>query len=308
MVVGMGFRMKNKIFLTLILLVQALGCMKAPEKKIEYGQEVPVDLVVKVMKTAIGPSDSPEQILKDEFLNIETTREIRGRPEIDLLSQVAITVVDRKVTKNQWQIKNTEEIKNYDLEHPSDSPPAIIREDHQCINKNSFKRETCEIEDSLNILDLTSKKYKESMNDLTNTSRHFNFLFEDQIYPFKQLNPKSNSDDEPIITFHNLSSEKVSIAPPKAVVESEKCNNIPNCKINVTVVEFDQVNWAIDLQGYKIHYKFVISPDVPQLSRRLQVCKQGSVQVRVPDKPIEEAPRFLVTFCDTVVNFKSGSL
>jgi len=310
--------MKNKYLFVVILMTQSLGCMKDTDKKVEYGPEVPIDLVVKVMKTAIGSTDTPEQILNGEFTDIVTTREIRGQPEIAVLSQIALTVVDRKESTNQWQVKNTEQIQYYNLENPKNNPPLIIREDHQCWNKSSLNMENCEInvlaqkQLSHPIQKQSSQEYKESINDLMNTKRHFNFSFEDQIVPFKQMQTSVCVTDpenpDSICTYHNVSSKKMKIAPPQAVQQSANCANIPNCQINVTVVEFDEVHWEFSVDGYKLHYKFVISPDVPQLSRRLQICKQGSVLVPISNKPLEEAPRFLVTFCDTVANFIPGSL
>lgn len=322
MALGLGFRMKMKLGLIFIMLGQALGCMKDSDKKIVYGPEVPLDTVVSSLKNAIGPTDSPEQIAKNEFVAYETTRQIRGLPEISLLSQTAITVVDKKVTTNQWQINNTEELQFYDINDPSKKLPKIIREDHQCWKKSSKELSDCEIDvaknnfkKALNEAASQSRQYKEWANDLTNSSRFFNFSFEDQIYPYKQMASKkclfANSDNPnaPTCSYHQVSSQKYKIDPPRAVKNSSNCRNIPNCQIDVTVVEFDEVNWDADpVDGYKVHYKFVISPDVPQLSRRLQICKQGSVQVKIPDKPIEEAPRFLVTFCDTVVDFIPGTL
>lgn len=313
MALGMGFHMKNKLFLITIILMQTLGCMKDLDKKLTYGPEVPRNIVVSSLKTAIGPTDSPEQILKDEFVHFETTRQIRGIPEVSLLSQTAITVVDRKVTTNQWQINHVEVLQNYDLSDSNNVPPKIISEDHQCWEKSSQNASECEI-------DVAAKKqsnkmaqdYKEAANDLTNTDRFFNFSFEDQIYPFKQMGTKQCIFEDPEIptecSYHNVSTKTFKAVPPAAVKNSDNCRNIPNCLIDVTVIEFDEVNWDVDPEGHKIHYRFVISPDVPKLSRRLQVCKQGSVQIKIPDKPIEEAPRFLVTFCDTVLDFIPGTL
>lgn len=314
MAVGLGLCMKNKLFLVALVLLQTLGCMKDSDKKIAYGPEVPLDLVVRSLKTAIGPTDSPEQILKEEFVYFETTRQIRGIPEISVLSQTAITVVDRKVTSNQWQINSVEEIQYYNLNDSTNIPPKIIREDHQCWEKSSNVFSECEIDVAVkNKQNKPSREYKESANDLTNTSRFFNFSFEDQIFPFKQMNTKhcvfGNPEDKTEeCSYHNISSKTYRVEPPPAVNNSANCQNIPKCLIDVTILEFDEVNWKYDPEGYKIHYKFAISPDVPKLSRRLQVCKQGSVQIRIPDKPAEEAPRFLITFCDTVVDFIPGKL
>jgi len=321
-------------FIKAALLLQLIGCLKEPDKKIKYGPEVPVDLVIQSLKSAQGPTHSPLQILKGESVKIETTREIRGRPVIDVLTKLSIEVLETKETSHQWQVRSKEIFKHYDLDAPFQEPPEIIDEDHQCWIKENMKREDCEIDSMTAFLgDTITSQANSSRNansasdsqnlskkpiyDLLNTERHFSFLMEEHLYPYKQLlplkyqsvdNPATGSSEFQSRTFHNHTVTKVILAPPAAVQNAENCQGIPNCKINATILEFDEVNWKLDPNGYKIHYKFAISPDVPQLSRNLQVCKQGSIQVKLPDKPIEEAPRFLVTFCDTVLDFKRGTL
>lgn len=289
------------------------ACVKAPDSKVEYGSAVSFKSVIEALENASGPDDSPEHIHKEEFAEIITTREIRGQAKVDLLSQVGITVVDKSITSHQWQIKTTEALLLYDLNNPSQTPPLIIREDHQCWDQTSLRLSNCEIDANNQLnkrnLEPTSDRLKESLNDLNTTARHFNFIFEDQVYPFKQMEPDQclfSGTNQRHCTYHDLNTQQLTIDPPKSVQDSEYCENLPDCKINATIVEFDEVNWKYAAEGYKIHYRFVLSSDVPQLSRRLQVCKQGSIQVKIPEKPIEEAPRFLVTFCDTVVNFKQG--
>lgn len=282
----MGFGMIRISFVSSLVLFM-VGCIKEPKTEIVYGPEVPSQKLASTLQEAMGVNDSPGLIRKEEFVGREATRLIRGRPVLDIMGTTEVTVVERTETATQWQINDVEKIQNYDPSDATKTPPPIIREDHKCWSKESLDREECEI---------PTRALLE--NSLAPRSLQ-------AIQPFSVFQ-QSTSSPEKTVTFHNLAVTQFQDSPPEDVKKDPACGNIPNCQINVTQIEFDRVNWASDPNGYKIHYKLKVSQDVPQMSRILESCQQGSVQILQPGGDPKTAPRLLVTFCDTVKNFLPG--
>lgn len=270
---------------TFLCLLTLTGCIKEPKTEIDYGPEVPQTKLASELQLAIGESDSPALLRKEEFVGRETTRVIRGRPVIDVLSTTEVTIVERNETARQWQIKDVEKVQSYDPGDPTNTPAPIVREDHKCWNKATFEREECEI---------ALKAFRNQPS-----------LVEERLKPMSHFQTKAN-DPAKTVTYHNLIITKTQEPPPDAVVKDAGCRGINNCLINVTQMEFDRVDWTENTEGYKIHYTLKISQDVPSMSRFLQSCQQGSVQVLQPGQDEKTAPRYLVTFCDTVKNFIPG--
>lgn len=272
-----------------ILLAAALlsGCIKSPKKDLIYGPEVSPQKLASELEQAVGLNDSPGLIRKDEFVGRETTRVIRGRPVLDILNSTEVTVVDRIETATQWQIKDVERIQNYNPGDPTQTPPPIVREDHKCWNKESLERVECDIVPA-------SHRFFSSAGSL-----------DEMLKPFSHFQQNAAPEDK-TVTYHNLEVTKMKAAPPGAVAQDSNCQGIPNCQIDITHIEFDRVNWTENPEGYKIHYSIKVSQDVPQLSRFLESCQQGSIQVLQPGQSPESAPRYLVTFCEAVKNFIRG--
>lgn len=284
----MGLCMKPCLISTLVFLF-TLGCVKEPTQEIDYGVEVPKEEVASTLQKAVGSTDSPGLIRAEEVVLREITRFIRGRPVLDILSTSEVTVVQKIETANQWQVKDVEKLQNYDPTDPTNISQPIVREDHKCWNKETLDIEECEI------VPLPLK----SLNVPSNIEGH--------LQPFSHFKQKS-VESEKTITYHNLKTQIFETSPPESVTKSPNCQEIPNCRITVTQIEFDRVNWTENPEGYKIHYTLKLSKDVPQMSRFLESCQQGSVQVLQPNQDPKSAPRYLITFCDTVKNFVAGKL
>jgi hypothetical protein len=277
-------KIQNVLCLVPLLII---ACVKEPKTELVYGPEVPKEKIAIELQKAIGLNDSPGLIRAEEVVLKETTRSIRGRPVLDILSTSEVTVVERIETQTQWQIKDVEKLQNYDPADPTNTPPPIVREDHKCWSKETLDREECE---------LAPSAFKNSVASKT---------AEQMLTPFGQFK-QSSVDPEKTISYHNLNIKTYQATPPSSVANDPTCRGIPNCLVNVTEVEFDRVNWTENPEGYKIHYTIKVSPDVPQLSRFLESCQQGSVQVMQPGQDPKSAPRFLVTFCESVKNFIPG--
>lgn len=276
--------------------IAGIGCLNPPETEVIYGPEVAPEVIAAALQEAVGEQDSPALIRREEVVLKEMTRIIRGRPVVDVLSTSELTVVEKMESPSQWQIKDVEVLQTFNPINPEERIDPIVREDHKCWNKTTLLRESCEL-----VLPLMRRPQKGSRSLKT-------MSFLGQIKPFEAFKQEAPPSNEKTVTFHNLTNKTYVGTPPSAVMSAPDCRGLSNCQIRITEIEFDRVDWLNTPEGYKIHYRLKISPDVPELSRFLEACQQGSVKIEGPNIDPKQAPRFLVTFFDTVRNFLPGQL
>ncbi|MNL47161.1 hypothetical protein D3C87_1699300 [compost metagenome] len=105
------------------------------------------------------------------------------------------------------------------------------------------------------------------------------------------------------LSCHNLKVSETVIAAPELVQRREDCGGLPDCKMRKKNISFD---WVLDvkrgssIEQQKVTYSVGISPDAPYLSRLMNYCYRGVVQVP------NSAQRVLVTICNDVKDFKIG--
>lgn len=67
------------------------------------------------------------------------------------------------------------------------------------------------------------------------------------------------------VTYHRLVTSERDEPPPSEVQAQPGCLGIPNCKIKVHHIEFDQVAWG-GSEPERVHFELTMSPDVPMLA------------------------------------------
>jgi hypothetical protein len=317
---GLGFDLK-KSFLGVVLLlvsffvsfVHVAGCVKQPGDDIDYGPEYRRSEVAESLKMALGEA-SPLDIKLNEFSQSDLTRAIRGRALIDLLETVGLSIVSRAENERQVQINLVEERVTYDLTD-SHNNKKLVREFLECTNKTTLRAENCEPIGSQPAPTFTPiptgapissgeplPTVNPSPTDVP--SLNVDYIVEQSLKLFPQMSQEDY--EEPRITYHQLKVTHRTTELKKQVKGLTDCSSYPYCLINVTDIEFDQVNWLAYNKGDKIHVKITTSKQVPFLSRILEKCQQGSVPIKQEGKPEKDWPRLLVTFCETVRNFEKG--
>jgi hypothetical protein len=98
-------------------------------------------------------------------------------------------------------------------------------------------------------------------------------------------------------TYHNFSSWVTREPPPANVASQPNCIGIPSCLINVHHVTFDEVYWDTP-KGDRVHVETSISPDVPYLSRNLELCQSLLVKVGTDGSSV------LLKQCSNVFDFR----
>lgn len=294
-----------------VLWIVLAGCMKSPSDKIEYGPIVDKKTMSKALGDAMGKS-TPLEILKGDFVQTDTLRLIRGREVIDLLESVGLTVTAKTETDHQQVMTIVEEKITYDPAAPQDPPKKIIREFTDCINKRTAKGEACEAISGTLFGVMPQEKIIETQYTIEDQSQLLTREFSSPITLLQLIKPMNavfkmtTSEEDSGVTYHKLSVKKYVGSPPHLVRISKDCGGIPECKINISEVQFDQVFWNRDGKGEKIHVKILTSQDVPYLAQVLEKCQQASVPIQKKGEENDNPVRLLVTFCETVRNFQKG--
>lgn len=120
--------------------------------------------------------------------------------------------------------------------------------------------------------------------------------------PLKAMAALFAAEDVRRITYHNLRLSLETIAPPALVASQSNCLGIPNCKIRMHRIAFDQVAWHSDTQAEKVAFEFVMSPDVPYLATLMDKC--ATLLVPLNSEQPAESTKVLVKQCSPVLNFR----
>ncbi len=120
--------------------------------------------------------------------------------------------------------------------------------------------------------------------------------------PLKAMAAVFAAENERRITYHNLRVSLETVAPPALVSSQPDCLGIPNCKIRLHRVAFDQVAWASAADAERVAFEFAMSPDVPYLATLMDKCATTLVPIN-SEKPAQSA-MVLVRQCSPVLNFR----
>lgn len=80
-------------------------------------------------------------------------------------------------------------------------------------------------------------------------------------------------------TYHNLLFSQGQENPPLAVRQRPDCGGVPDCKLSVTRIAYDEVTWHSDREYDIDKWNFVISRNAPYLAYILERCLAGTVFV-----------------------------
>ena len=104
------------------------------------------------------------------------------------------------------------------------------------------------------------------------------------------------------ISCHNFAVTTIQQSLNPQFFDSKICPNNSTCTVNARQIEFDVANGnVLNDQGQpsKIHFKFVVAPQLPFLSKVLQSCNRKLIQYGTS--------KILAEFCDTIVGATSGN-
>lgn len=259
------------------------GCMDSEGLPVDYGPAVSESSVVSAILSGVEGID-PAATQKGAAVQYTTTQSLAGGQVVTLVSVTTLSVTNRE-------------------ELPTRAGQAM----------------------SVALTVVESKIVKASTPGEKNSEmdREFRLVFkkgtpldayavEGTMAPLALSRPALTTLAAGSVSYHHLSTSKRVDNPPLPVAKRTDCRNVPQCRMTYNSVSFDQVR----LQGEKpekIHFDFVVSPDVPQISgfnmSPLFTYHQGLVKscVTMLVKVGETRDRILLMECQEVQDFRFQS-
>jgi hypothetical protein len=287
----------NKKLIALLLFITALvnGCMKKPDTKVNYGPESSVENISAAMDKAIG-EESPFYSKNQEQVMIESTQLIRGSAYPSLLGRYAFKFINRLESDSQIRLDHISVNQQLDRNTYGKVIDVVNKQDYNCFNKITQEEEACSIYPTTNSLRTLSTKVsllKLAFNQAAATDA-------DADADADVSAPSAR------VTFHKFKTKNYVADAPELVKSRPNCEGLAECKINIIQFTFDKVVWTSDNEGEMASFTFEYSKDVPQLARQMNGCVQESIPVPQHGEPNSQAPRVLVTSCETVQDFSFG--
>ena len=245
-----------KIRLAAGLLVLAIaGCDNGAEGlKVDYGPEVPVSEIQKAIVAGVRGID-PSATELGAAVQYTTTQYLAGGQVVNLLGATVLVVVER------------------DEIAASGSNPAMVRlrfresktdfGSRPGESSNTVEREFVEFFEKASLSHLHGPTFSSSFRVEAKGAPVA--LSAPAAFPLLSSRAVTLAENEARVSFHKLSSSTTTGQPPAPVTEKANCREVPGCKMTYNKISFDQVAWRVD-GPEKIHFDFVVSPDVPQIS------------------------------------------
>lgn len=80
------------------------------------------------------------------------------------------------------------------------------------------------------------------------------------------------------VTCHNLKTESYKMYLQPELASPNVCPDVNKCYVDVNKIEFDMLDGSIatnDGKPYRVHYTFLVAPQLPFLSKVMQYCARG---------------------------------
>ncbi len=293
--------MHTLLTLALPFLIFVLtGCIDTRTAPVEYGAKAsPVDIIEALNKPIENMYATDIKV--GEFVAMETTQDLAYGAVFNLIGDSGATITDRREDANR--VVYTGVLNELQYNQDGSYAQTIKEGDVLCASKVQCACGECKApeEASKSAPALANKPLMPSIARDTLVSK-----------PTGKDSAKSLGYTEPnkvlslaaasaAPSYHHFSTWVTKEVPPKRVRNQPNCLGIPGCMINVYHVNFDQVEWASDPRGNKVHVEATLSPDVPYLSRNLSTCQTLLVNIG------DSGSNILLKQCSNVFDFRYGA-
>lgn len=295
---------KRKLVLTttLAILIPALfflflGCMKTPSKDVDYGDEASLEDIGEILKEGVANFDV-SNVQVGQFVYFDKTQAIRGTSTIIVLQEDALKIVSKVDGPNAMTFEYEGFIREYQpngtyLEYPvgdfASFQKGIVTASVNSTNLGGLSLAAASTENLDAYLRMQYLKASETV--------------------------KPNTSKITKITYHNVVTTRSIEEAPPLIKKTSDCQGLPECKIRVTTLSFDQVVWRDEVAD-KVAVKISYSPDLYYIrfSDRVVDNKTGET-ARVPFKdnlvqecwqqsvPVEDQ-KVLLSVCNTLQDFR----
>lgn len=277
---GMGFNMKINILLLIIFIsfFSMLSCLKKQNLNDEdLGPAINPIEVTKALGQAFGSYDYNE-IKKNEFTSLILSQKIQDSVTQNI-EQQGITVENVVNSLDKLTLDLIVEDQIYSNGQTSQTTRKWPIE----IKKASAANNT-----SRSLFHSLSDAQSPMLTFLMFESLAFGSCYNEGKYPE---------------TCHQLKISDIQFKVPLAAAHQQNCSDLTNCIIPAKKVEFDIVRkYQTDQDGKpkRTHYTVLLSPNVPFLSRVLQLCSRSIYEITNSNQKI------LADICYSVNNYAAG--
>lgn len=291
--------------LLILMALYLLSCSKpASGTKTDYGPQVTADQKDDSISKAMGPRTILSVKQSEYVLSQFSQHAYTGAPEATGATRKRVhtlltTAQNPQIPKDQYWLK----FYNEDIS---------FKPGGQNIT-NAYLSESCLNDNPLRYCDRTVYSVGPGLNTLGQTleSRGFTMvpqgLHLDGGLNFSPCSPFSAEEAKDIersspgyhITYHALKEQGLSVQPPPLVTEKTNCGGIPNCKINISHIEYDEILWNDVGGNVRYHCTFEFSNEVPYLASLLRNC----IDFLYKTSDGRQVP---VTLCADVIDFETG--
>ena len=233
-----------KIALLAPLLILALASCDdgAQGLKVDYGAEVPITEIQKAIVAGVRGID-PSATELGAAVQYTTTQYIAGGQVVNLLGATVLVVIEREEIAASAPNPAMVRLRFRESKTDFGTRPGE--------SSNTIEREFIEVFEKASLAPSYAVEAKGAPIALSD--------------PAVSTMARAFASEGTKVTFHKLSSSSSTGLPPVPVTEKANCRDVPNCTMTYNKVSFDQVAWRAD-GPEKIHFDFVVSPDVPQIS------------------------------------------
>lgn len=274
--------MSYRFLVVLLSLLVTTSCMKKLADSDDDGPAVSAESVQDSLIQAWGDVD-PATIQKNEFAYFEREQKIQDEDPVTIL-QEGITVSDRQVGSDEIVYTLLHQIN--DLSNGSSKLSTTEEQVSVDLSGTSAMKEMALAAQSLNKEDSGVQQTALGVQTM------------------QSLVTACVKDTDWDVECHNLQYSETTRPAPDLVKDQANCLGLPDCQIRVRNVSFDLVLNVKNDDGttsrQKVQYWVAVSPDVPYLSRLMDFCYRGLVDVPSLGQKV------LVQTCSYVKNFKPG--
>jgi len=230
-------RVRASVLLSTMLL-PLIGCStKRDGEPVDYGPETTIEALENALTAPIAGID-PTQAKIGSFVHIAQVQELAGGKVSSIVADTGQTVVGRDESESEVQY-------------------TIVQ------HRITYGQQTNKVSTELKI---AFTKAKDTETETVSSFAFANFMNFANLVNFVnsgRLRQLASSGSR--LSYHNLRVSQATVAPPLLVQQAPDCLGIPDCKIRLHTVSFDQVLWSGD-QNERIHFDMSISPDIPALA------------------------------------------
>lgn len=274
------------------------GCIDTRTVPVDYGPQVEAAKIIDALNTPTENMD-PTAIQLGEFVAAEVTQDIALGASYSIVGDVGKTVT----TREEDSLRIIYGGITHEISYKQDGTYQKTSKegDFLCVSKvaggcgedltSASTPASAAIPLKTEAVNERNPSIFEPLTPVRSQSALKSFGF---VQPAKVLAAAAATTQAP--TYHHLKTWITRERPPIRVQQSNNCEGIAGCLINLHHIEFDEVYWDKP-EGTKVHYEVTMSPDVPFLSRNMGTCQSLLVDIG------DNGSNILLKQCTNVFDF-----